>query len=88
MIIIQSILPVSYSYQINKPTMSNEKIDAYNELLENLAVDKGCKYLDTSSVLKDSNNCLSSVYDSGDGLHFNAQAYEALLKYFDQYRIY
>jgi lysophospholipase L1-like esterase len=88
-IIIQSILPVSNSYEYKSQyKITNDKIDSYNVTLKNLAKDKGCKYLDTSGVLKDGNNCLLSEYDSGDGLHFDSQTYAVLLQYLDQHRIY
>lgn len=88
-IIIQSMLPVSYSYPITKnANISNDKIDSYNELLKQFAKDKNCKYLDTTSALKDKYNSLAPEYDGGDGLHFNANAYKALLQYLEQHRIY
>lgn len=89
LIIIQSILPVSSYYQTYIDSrLTNEKIDSYNALLKQLAEEKDCRYLDTSGVLKDGGNCLSSEYDSGDGLHFNSRVYEVLLQYLDQHRIF
>ena len=79
-IIIQSILPVSETFA-QDTRYSNEKIDRYNQELKELAEEKDVYFLDTSSVLKDSNNALNPLYDSGDGLHFGKAAYTALLNY-------
>lgn len=86
-IIVQSILPVSKSFENARPTMSNAVIDRYNALLKELAGKKGFGFLDSSAVLKDKNNCLDEKYDSGDGLHFNKAAYEALLQFYNKNRI-
>ncbi len=88
LIAIQSILPVSHNYELNKPQITNEKIDLYNSLLKELAQQKGCRYWDTSSLFKDEYNCLKYKYDCGDGLHFTTRAYEELLIYLDQHRIF
>ncbi|MDD2418221.1 MAG: GDSL-type esterase/lipase family protein [Oscillospiraceae bacterium] len=88
LLIIQSILPVSSYYEIcTDPRLTNHKIDNYNAKLKQLALEKDCRFLDISSLLKDNQNCLSSIYDSGDGLHFNIHAYEVILQYIDQNRI-
>lgn len=86
-IIVQSILPVSKSYETQKPTLSNQKIDRYNKLLKQLAEQKGFAFLDSSAVLKDKNNALDQKYDRGDGLHYNKAAYEALLQFYNKNRI-
>lgn len=88
LIIIQSILPVSHSRQVQDPRMSNNIIDWYNSKLRELAGQKGCRFWDTSGLLKNPLNCLSSEYDSGDGLHFSARAYEVLLENLDQNRFF
>ena len=90
LIIIQSMLPVCYNYHIisGKPYLTNDNIDSYNVLLEQLAKDKGCKYLDTTPALKDEYNSLAPEFDSGDGLHFNPDAYKELLRYIEQHRVY
>ncbi|MDD4414334.1 MAG: GDSL-type esterase/lipase family protein [Oscillospiraceae bacterium] len=88
LIIIQSILPVSSQYETYIDTrITNYQIDNYNVMLKQLALEKNCRFLDTSALLKDNQNCLSSRYDSGDGLHFNLHAYEVILQYIDQNRI-
>lgn len=80
-VVIQSILPVSASKEKSDPRMLNSIIDYYNHKLLKLAEEKGVYFLDSSSVLKDSNNKLAAKYDSGDGLHYNQAAYEALMDF-------
>lgn len=80
-IIIQSMFPVSRQKERNDPRMSNEIIDSYNDSLLQLAKDEGCFFLDSADELKDDNNALASVYDSGDGLHLNEAAYEVIFDY-------
>lgn len=88
-IIIQSIIPVSNYYQKYVDSrLNNYQIDFYNSLLKQLAKEKGCSYLDTAGLFKDSNNSLASEYDAGDGLHLSRSAYEEFLQYLDQHRIY
>jgi len=88
-IIIQSILPVSNYYQKYVDSrLNNDQIDLYNSLLKQLAKEKGCSFLDTAGLFKDSNNSLASEYDIGDGLHLSRAAYEVFLQYLDQHRIY
>lgn len=84
---VQSILPVSKEYETSDHRFANSVIDRYNELLKAMAESKGLRFLDSSSVLKDKNNCLKSEYNSGDGLHFNKAAYDALMQFYDSNRI-
>ena len=87
-LVVQSILPVSAAQEVEDPRMANATIDAYNQKLKALTLEKGGRWLDTSWLLKDSQGALDAVYDAGDGLHFNEQAYDVLFSYYDQNRIY
>ena len=78
-IIVQSIYPVTSWYE----NISNEKINAANEWLLELAEKSGVRYIDTASVLKDENGALKEEYNSfhKDGYHVNEAAYKEILKY-------
>jgi len=80
-IILQSIFPVTEAYSQNGNGITNEKIDAANTWILQLAKDTGCKYLDSASVLKNGSGALSDIYDNGDGYHLTADAYRAVLQY-------
>lgn len=83
LLIVQAILPVSAEYAEDDPRMANSKIDAYNERLRQCTEALGGRFLDASSALKDENGDLAQEYDAGDGLHFNREAYDALLAYYE-----
>lgn len=84
-LVIQSILPVSLALEQEDPRMANSIIDTYNQKLKELALENDACYLDTAALLKNSDGQLDAQYDSGDGLHFNKQAYEVLFGYLKQH---
>ena len=69
-IILQSIFPVASNYELLK-SINNEKIDAANEWVVQIADEYGVKYLDTNSKLRDENGWLKDSYQNGDGLHLS-----------------
>lgn len=79
-VVIEAIMPVTFTYANSDNGITNEKIERYNELLYYYAKKNGFYYLDTDSVLKDENNDLDDSY-SGDGLHYNEKAYEVIIDY-------
>ena len=87
-LVVQSILPVSSAMEAEDPRLTNSIIDEYNRRLESLTLEKGGCWLDTAGLLKNAWGALDAAYDAGDGLHFNQQAYEVLLSYYDENRIY
>lgn len=80
-IILQSVFPTSKKYQKNNSAITVEKIDLANRWISEIARDCGVKYLHTCTALKDKDGYLNSKYDSGDGLHLNAEGYKAVLNY-------
>lgn len=80
-IILQSILPVSEKYAKNTSGVSADKIDNANEWIAELSELNDVRYLDTASTLKNPKGYLDPKYDSGDGLHLNADGYNAMLTY-------
>ncbi len=80
-IILQSIFPVTASYDQKGGKLCNANIDIANTWVMQLAKDKGCKYLDTASILKNSGGTMIESYNAGDGIHMTADAYRAILQY-------
>lgn len=77
-VILQSIFPVTQGCV----TLSNEKIDACNLWVKELAAMCDCPYLDTQSVLKGEDNALKPEYCfSSDGIHLTEEAYTVILQY-------
>lgn len=56
-----------------------EKINKYNQLLENLCTQGGFTYVDICSKMMDEEGYFSSKYAEADGLHFLGSAYALLL---------
>lgn len=80
-IMLQSIFPVSAAYDQKGGKLCNANIDTANGWIMQLAADKGCKYLDTASVLKNDEGTMIALYDAGDGIHMTADGYKAILQY-------
>ncbi|MGI5978167.1 MAG: SGNH/GDSL hydrolase family protein [Oscillospiraceae bacterium] len=76
-IILNSIYPIVADYY----GITNQKIDAANVWVENIAKATGTRYLDSASVLKDENGALPVEYSNNDGLHENATGYQRVITY-------
>ncbi len=79
-IILNSIYPVNPSYKYIKD-INNEKIDAANTWVQNIAAATGVKYLNSCSVLKDETGALPSSYSNGDGLHLSPDSLKMVISY-------
>ncbi|MCR5733872.1 MAG: SGNH/GDSL hydrolase family protein [Lachnospiraceae bacterium] len=79
-IVLMAIWPVDDNGTY-KGKVKNEWIDKYNEFLLNLAEEKGIRYLDVDTVLKNENGSIKAEYDGGDGLHYRSDAYKIILDY-------
>jgi lysophospholipase L1-like esterase len=79
-IILNSIYPVAASYA-NLDSINNEKIDAANEWVFQVAEDTGVRYLDSCSVLKGEDGYMPESYQNGDGLHPTGEAYGYVIDY-------
>lgn len=81
---IQSILPVTADYEKRANAVTdNAKIDRYNDILMELAAEKGVFYLDVAEVFKDEEGCLPNSASPKDGIHFGSSWYR---KWFDYLR--
>jgi len=80
-IILQSIFPVAASYK-NQDQINNDKINAANLWILDIAAECGVKYLDTASALVGSDGYLpESLHNGGDGMHLNADGFKIELDY-------
>ena len=73
-IICQSIFPVARSYPLLK-SINNEKIQAANEWILEVADEVGVKFIDTYSVLCDAEGWLPENYHNGDGIHLHTESF-------------
>ena len=67
-IYVQSILPVSEKVSDNHPYITNERINRYNELIREMASEKGICYLDVAEVMRDEKGALPEDA-APDGIH-------------------
>lgn len=84
-VIIESILPVSMSYEGN---VTNEKIDEANALIFKMAKEKKLYYMAANDALKDDKNDLQYGLHQDDGIHFTQSAYDKILDYILTHAIY
>lgn len=69
-VVIQSILPVSAKQDAKKSYVNNKRIAVYNTILEELAQEKQCPYLNVAEAVVDEAGCLRANLTS-DGVHLN-----------------
>lgn len=80
-IIIQSVFPVAKWYSDQNKGITNKGIDRINGWLKEIALERSLPYLDTQSVLKNSDGALKDEYENGDGVHMTEEAYQVILEY-------
>lgn len=83
-IILQSVYPIAQSntdFSVDAETVNNYSLTLNEWLIEIAAAHENVRFADTGSVLRDADNALLPSYDSGDGVHLTAAAYEAILSY-------
>lgn len=85
-VVIQSILPVSQAQDDKKTYVNNARIREYNSLLEDLAQEKGCVYLDVASAVSDESGCLRADW-TFDGIHLNPAGCRAWLQYLKEHPV-
>lgn len=87
-IIINSCFPIAKNMDMSRYTVDaktlNLYIDALNAWACELAKENGARFIDSASVLKDSEGYLDTRFQVEDGYHLNADAYKLILKYFKE----
>ena len=76
----QSIFPVTSSYEQKNSSVSNKKIDTFNQNLKQLCSKKSVPYVDIASALKSSDGSLSGKYANG-GINITLGGYYVWLNY-------
>lgn len=79
-IICNSIYPVENDYE-QIESINNTNIPQANEWIKAVAEATGCKFADSASVLKAEDGSLREDYGNGDGIHLNADGFNAVLNY-------
>ncbi|MEG1027428.1 MAG: GDSL-type esterase/lipase family protein [Oscillospiraceae bacterium] len=90
-IYLQSVTPITAAaeetYRKNGKTFTNKKINEFNELVLNMAKEKGLYYINVKDSLVDANGYLSSEYAGADGVHFKKNGHEAMYQYYKTHTI-
>ena len=79
-IILNSIYPVARNYN-NLVQINNEKIDAANIWVRKVAEQTNSRFINSASVLKDSEGWLPEESQSGDGIHLKPETMKKILQY-------
>lgn len=79
-IVIQSILPVSAKQDAKHSYVNNQRINAYNQVLQELAEEYGLVYLNVAEAVSDENGYLRADWNF-DGVHLNKAGCQAWLNY-------
>ena len=79
-LVIQSILPVSAKQDAKHSYVNNQRISAYNQVLQDLAEQYELPYLNVAEAVSDENGYLRADWNF-DGVHLNKAGCQAWLNY-------
>lgn len=79
-IVLQSIPPVSAKQEAKKTYVNTARIQVYNEVIQTLAQEKQCYFLDVAACLTGTDGLLPEKLNF-DGIHLNPSGCKAWLNY-------
>ena len=85
-IYVQSILPVTNEVSATHDYIRNEKIDTYNQLLQDMAEEKGVYYLNVAEAVADSDGSLPESA-AADGIHLKKEPCQVWLTYLREHTV-
>ena len=89
-IYLQSAFPVAQNMDMSAYSVDVDTLNSYirtiNAWTNELAAEYGATYLNTAEVLQDDNGRLRMSYQSGDGHHLTAEAYQKILAYIIEHK--
>ena len=85
-IYVQSVTPVRPG--VSQAGLYKERIDQVNTALAQLAVEKGCYFINLHEVLADENGDLREDLAAADGVHLNETAYPLVRDYLVSHTVY
>ena len=87
-IYVQSILATTAKATEKKPGLTKERIASVNNRIAEMAVSKGCYYLNVQEVLCYDNGYLNWDIAQKDGIHIKPEAYRAWLEYLTTHTVH
>jgi hypothetical protein len=79
-IMLSGLYPVAVSYP-NQEDINNEKIEAANGWIFDIAAATGTRYIDCGAAVRGEDGALPENLHAGDGYHLNADAFALVLAY-------
>lgn len=79
-VVLQSIIPVSAKQEAKGSYVNNTRIAAYNEVLQEIAEEKDCPYVNVAEAVVDEDGFLRADW-TFDGVHLNVAGCKAWLEY-------
>ena len=86
-IYVQSILPVTHSFERNRPNLTNQKINEYNLEIAKIAKANRLTYLNVAECFKDEYGVLPESASPSDGMHFGSEYYQKWFEYLRKHAI-
>ena len=80
-LIIQSIPPVDASYDSEKGTINNDKINKLNYYIGKMCEELNIPFLNSAPSMKDENGACKEGYCGTDGIHPSEKGSEVLIKF-------
>lgn len=85
-IYVQSVTPVRPG--VSQPGLYKERIQRVNNKLAQMAVEKGCYFINLHEILADENGDLRADLAAADGVHLNQTAYPLIQDYLTTHTAY
>ena len=85
---VQAIPAVAADVVRTKPGLDNARIQQINCRLAQLAMEKGCYFIDLQEALTGPDGNQIAEYAARDGIHYNAQGYQAWVDYLRTHTAY
>ena len=86
-IYVESLTPLAASSSYIRNSFNKTKINEFNDMLYELAKEKGIYFLNVEEALMDKNGNLISDYDAGDGLHLKSNGHKAMYRYYRKHAV-
>lgn len=86
-IILQSIPPVTQKTASDRPKFTKERVEYYNSLIKELAIEKGIYFLDVYSAFVTEEGYLSTSIAAHDGIHMFPSGYKIWFEYITTHTI-
>lgn len=85
---VQAIPGVRADVHTTRAGLQNDRIRAINSRLAALAAEKNCAFIDLQEALTNDDGTQKEAYGAADGIHYNAEGYQAWVNYLVTHTVY